>query len=209
MRLVCLSVLLTFGAQAVPRHLDPAAVPVDREPQHALRFTNGFVRILEAVLPPGYTTLEHAHMADSVFVTIAPGDPPTSGADAPKAPGERDPRLGRAVFAAGGYSHVARNQGRTEMRIMDVEILKAESGGAPAPSGRGHALELENERVRVYRVTLGPHESLTAHAHDAGRLAVVVSGGAGAGTWSWHASGAPVTIAAGDRPLELVEIEPR
>jgi hypothetical protein len=55
-----------------------AAVPVDQEPQHKVVFKNEFVRVLDATLPPGYVTLNHAHNVDNVSVamsTTADGQP--------------------------------------------------------------------------------------------------------------------------------------
>ena len=67
---VLLSSLALTGQQ---NRIDPNAVPVEKEPQHHLVFTNDFVRVIDARFPPGYKSLSHAHAKDNVAITIATG----------------------------------------------------------------------------------------------------------------------------------------
>jgi quercetin dioxygenase-like cupin family protein len=189
----------TAAQQAAPT-FDPTAIPVDREPQHRLVFSNEYVRVVDARLPPGYVSLKHTHAADNVTVTIAPGgNDPQSLA-----------RIGRAGFAKGGYSHAVTNAGDSEQRFINVEIL---TSGAAATDDRplaAHTLELENAKVRVYRVVLSAGQSMAGHSHGHGWLAVTVKGGAGAGAYRWHAAGSAEALTnSGTAPLEIVEIEPK
>jgi len=68
--------------------IDPNAVPVEKEPQHHLVFTNDFVRVVDARFPPGYKSLSHAHAQDNVAVTISTGRDDAASAA----------RIGRAGF---------------------------------------------------------------------------------------------------------------
>jgi len=175
-------------------------VPVDQEPQHKVAFKNDYVRVIDATLPPGYVTLNHTHATDNVSVTISNG----RDGDA----GQRG--IGRAGFSKGGYSHTVTNSTPGIMRYIVVEVLKADRPG-PAIQLAKHTVETENDRVRIYRVKLAPGESLQSHSHGSGWVEVTVGGGAGAGASVWHAAGdaSPFVVGANDKPLEIVEVEPK
>jgi len=200
-----------------------APVPVGEEPQHHVVFQNEYVRVIEAVFPPGYVTLFHTHSADNVAVTISggkirselPGEQPT----------ESEPVAGRVSFAKASYTHRITNIGATTVRFIDAEIIAtppraAESSAGDEPQGR--KLESENDRVRIYRVTLAPGRSTGSRAHAMGWLEVTVRGGRIArslgqeqetvevrpGDFRWHAPGtAPATTNAGQSTYEAIEIE--
>lgn len=185
---------------AAQDRIDPNAVPVEKEPQHRLVFTNDFIRVVDARLPPGYKSLSHTHALDNSAVTISPGREDAASLA----------RIGRAGFTKGGYSHVVTNAGTIELRFINVEFLKGDRpSAAPVPDGPQHKLETENERVRIYRIKLAPGESLPAHTHAAGWLEVTVAGGAGPGAYRWYAAGTSTPLRATASALEIVELEPR
>ena len=171
---------------------EPAAVPVDQEPNHKVVFKNDFVRVIDATFPPGHVTLNHSHALDNVAVTISTG---------------RGGAPGRAGFSKGGYAHRVTNSGTEVMRFIDVEILKSDRPGAAAASLQNHTLETENDRVRIYRVRLAAGESLPAHTHAAGWIEVTVTGGSGPGAYLWHGAGESSPLRGG--PVEIVELEPK
>jgi quercetin dioxygenase-like cupin family protein len=177
-----------------------ATVPVEKEPQHKVVFKNDFVRVIDATLPAGYVTLNHAHDADNISVTIANGREGEAG--------QRG--LGRASFAKGGYAHTVSNSNPGLMRYIVVEPFKSDHPGSAAAALSNHALETENDRVRIYRIKLAPGESMQSHSHAAGRVEVTVLGPAGPGNAVWIAGGEnrPLKSAAGGA-MEVVEIEPR
>jgi quercetin dioxygenase-like cupin family protein len=184
---------LALGAQA------PASVPVDEEPKHKVVFKNDFIRVLDATLPAGYVTLNHAHAVDNISVTISNG---REGDAAGRG-------IGRAGFSKGGYAHTVTNSGPGVMRYIVVEPLKADRPKAAAAVFPNHTLETENERVRIYRVKLAAGESIEAHAHAAGRLEVTVTGPSGPGASLWIAGGENHPLKAAAAALEIVEIEPK
>jgi hypothetical protein len=159
------------------------------------------VRVIDATFPAGYVTLNHRHDIDNVAVTISTGRDDAESAN----------RVGRAGFSKGGYAHSVTNSGPGVMRFIDVEILKSDRPASPAMQLPNHTLELENDRVRIYRVKLAAGESLASHTHNAGWLEVTVSGGAGPGAYLWRDASAagPLKVPAGAAPLEIVEIEPK
>jgi quercetin dioxygenase-like cupin family protein len=188
--IVLIAAALTAWAQ------EPAAVPVDQEPHHKVVLKNDFVRVIDATFPAGYVTLNHRHDLDNVAVTISTG----------REDGDAQARVGRAGFSKGGYSHRVTNSGPGIMRFIDVEVLKSDRPASAAMQLPNHTLELENDRVRIYRVKLAPGESLASHTHTAGWLEVTVSGGAGPGAYLWHGASDAGPLKA---PLEIVEIEPK
>jgi len=179
----------------------PQAVPVDQEPQHKVVLKNDFVRIIDATLPPGYVTLNHTHAVDNVSVTVANGREGEAG--------QRG--LGRAGFSKGGYSHSVTNSGAAIMRYIVIEPFKSDKPGVEAATLPHHALERENERVRIYRVKLATGESLESHTHATGRVQVSVAGPDGAGKWAWIGGGEnrPVRVSAEGPAVEFVEVEPK
>jgi hypothetical protein len=200
MKPLIVAAALLAGAAQQPPALDPAAILVHEEPQHHLVFANEFVRVIDLHMPPGFRSLKHTHLRDNVAVMIAPGrDDPESLA-----------RVGRVSFMTGGYSHVAANTNPLEAHYVDVEILTA---GAKANDTRelaAHKLELEKDRVRVYRVTLAPGQSMVGHRHGHGWLSVMVKGGGAPGSFQWHdALSVDAMKNSGTSPLEMVEIEPK
>lgn len=51
----------------------PEFVPVAREPVHVELFDNPWVRVYEACIAPGHTTLDHLHDHDTVYVIVTGG----------------------------------------------------------------------------------------------------------------------------------------
>src|SRR6187200_1973009 len=104
-----------------------SGVPVEREPRHHVVFENAAVRVIDARLPAGDTTLYHTHTADNVPVVIRGGSmtiQPLGGARQ-----SASPRTGDASFARGGYTHQIVNVGREALQFLDVEVH------APTPVG--------------------------------------------------------------------------
>jgi quercetin dioxygenase-like cupin family protein len=194
------AVMTNVVAQQAPPSFDPNAIPVDKEPQHKVVFTNEAVRIVDARFPPGYVSLKHTHAVDNVAITIAPGSDDAAAVA----------RIGRAGFSKGGYSHSVTNKGTSEQRFIDVEIL---TSGSIAPDSRQiplHTLELENDKVRIYRVVLANGQSMAGHSHGHGWLSVAIKGGEAPGSYRWHPLGSTEALSnPGTSPLELVELEPK
>lgn len=196
-RMISLVFLLTCGLLGASQQ--QPAVPIEEEPHHKIVFKNDYVRVIDATFPPGYVTLNHTHEVDNVAIMISPG---REGAAAERG-------IGRASFSKGGYSHSVTNPGPGIMRFIDVEILKSDHPGADPELPPGHTLELENDRVRVYRVRLDAGGSLNTHTHSSGWMEVTVSGEAGAGAFTWQNAGQDHPLRAGGAALEVVELQPR
>jgi hypothetical protein len=180
--------------------IDPSAVAVDQEPRHHVVFANDFVRIIDAMFPGLYVSQNHTHSLDHVTVVILSGRDDAQG----------QARVGFAGFAKGGYSHVVTSPESGVMRFIDVELRAPDHGEGDEDPQPGHVTVLNNARVRITRVKLEAGQSLAAHHHVDGYVAVGVRGGDGPGTWSWHPSGEPpADVEAGRQPVEIVEIQPK
>jgi quercetin dioxygenase-like cupin family protein len=215
--LLCLAVLL-------PQQAAPRSVPVGEEPRHKVVFENAYVRVIDAVVPPGDVTLYHTHTEDNVPIAISGGKMRTQVLD--KDPTESTIETGGIWWAKASYTHQITNIGQTTLRFIDAEVLASPPGtSAAAPLGDvpGMKLEIENEKVRIYRVKLAPGQSTGMHTHTRARLNVVVTAGklgsktgdgerrvadVAAGAYLWHDGVVSHSIDnAGDTPFEGVEIE--
>jgi hypothetical protein len=187
----------------------PVVVPVEREPQHHAVFSNAVVGVLDVRFPPGYVSLFHTHTNDNVSVRLETG--PTRTDTLASAGVEQTALVGRVVFnsASPPYTHRVANLGTTPIRILDIEVLaRAATPRASVPDDlTGHDVVVDNDRVRLCRVTMAEGQTQAAHAHPRGLLEVVVRG-PGAGTFAWREPGsiAPAR-AATSGVVEVVEIE--
>ena len=149
-------------------------VEISGEPRHHPKFENEFVRVWDVTVPAGDVTLWHAHRNDNVVVCF--GDVQlrieTLGRDAIESPW----KFGEVRFSKATYIHRAMNIGTTSFHNFTVELLKA-PGGTNLTKQPGREPVLENERVRVFRVSLEPGQSAPMHTHEVPGLAITLSAG--------------------------------
>jgi quercetin dioxygenase-like cupin family protein len=69
----------------------------------------------------------------------------------------------------------SRRSGAASLALLLLAL--AASGGQPTPSGTRRIPQFENDRVRVWKSIIAPHQPLTLHRHDRPRVVVVLSGG--------------------------------
>jgi len=154
-------------------------VEIKGEPRHHPKFENEFVRVWDVTVPGGDATLWHAHRNDNLVVTLAPAKLhiETLGRD----PVDAEWKFGEARFSKATYVHRAVNVGTTPFHNLTIELLKpapANSNWSPLPKeADGREPVLENERVRVFRVSLAPGESLPMHSHPLPGLAIAITAG--------------------------------
>jgi hypothetical protein len=203
------AVVAAAGIGVFARQTPPTVVPVEREPQHRPVFRNDVLAVLDVRFPPRYTSLFHRHSNDNVSVRIETAPTRT---DTPEAMGTvQTAAVGRVVFnsARPPYVHRVANLGDTTIRILDIEVLAQTPTrrAAVADDLAGHEIVVENERVRLSRITLAPGGSLAAHTHPRGWLEIAVHGRE-PGAYVWHEPGAMVpAISSAPAGVELVEID--
>jgi hypothetical protein len=182
-------VTLAFLAGALCAAVPAAAqriVPIDEEPQHRLKFQNAHVRYFDVQLPPGYEGTFHTHLHDGVFVNIEASETRAQDLGSPAAP--RPPRIvGDTYFipyTTQPKAHKVDNIGASPYRVTDTEIHASCGGFQPMQDAVGQTLVVENDRVRVTRLMLGPGERAPLHptcgmlvAVTRGRLKFLAPGG--------------------------------
>jgi len=151
-------------------------VEIKGEPRHHPKFENQFVRIWDVTVPGGDATLWHAHRNDNVVVTLAPAKLhiETLGRD----PVDAEWKYGEVRFSKATYVHRAMNVGATPFHNLTIELLKpapANSNSSALPKEADREPVLENERVRVYRYSLKPGESMATHTHPLPGLSVTIT----------------------------------
>ena len=158
------SILLAAARPAAPQKTN--GVEIKDEPHHHLRFENEFVRVWETALPEGEATLWHRHNFDNLAVTI--GDAKLRIEPLEGTPAESETKMGDVAFRSASYVHRALNIGQSAYINLLIELLKPPAG-RPKPiqskDENGRKPILENDRVRVYRLSLASGESIPMHSH--------------------------------------------
>jgi quercetin dioxygenase-like cupin family protein len=220
--IACLLVSQQLFAQS-----QETAVPVEQEPRHRTVFQNKYVRIYDCLVPPGDITLFHTHSFDNVAVTVSGGK--LRNEIPGEAPTERVPPTGNIAFAKGTnapYTHRIINIGETPLRFVVPEIqASAPSPGTPAALDAvpGHKLVLENDRVKVYRVSIDPKQvtgirsrtlpwvrisisQSTISIHEPGKTPEILE--TKPGDYRWHEGGTTDSLEnIGSTRYEAAEIE--
>lgn len=201
-----------------------SAVPVEKEPRHHVKFKNKYVSVIDASVAVGDATLFHTHALDNVPVAISGGKLKTElqGQEATFSTVE----TGAVSFARATYTHRISNVGDTPLRFIDAQILAQFGNPADAPPPlelSGSTLAIDNERVRVYKLSLEPGAVTGSHLHKLPGLIVAIVGGklafesAGrkertvkldAGDFRWYEKGVTQSIRnVGESRMELAIIE--
>jgi len=153
-------------------------VEISGEPRHHAKFENEFVRIWDVTVPAGDATLWHAHRNDNVVVILGGANLRIETVGA--APTEVEWKFGDVKFGKATYVHRAMNVGTTPFHNLTIELLKSPLGSQRLSTQTGqtsHQPVLENERVRVYRLSLAPGESTGVHTRLPSGLGVAITAG--------------------------------
>src|SRR2546421_3606278 len=173
MKFICLSsLLLAFalvpnGSWSQTNSSPQSPVEISGEAHHHPKLENEFVRIWDVTVPAGDATLWHAHRNDNVVVTLGDANLRLENATAP--PAEAQWKFGEVRFAKATYTHRAMNIGTPPFHNLTIELLKPSNfvadPSALAAAEAGRTPILENDRVRVYRLSLAPGEAQATHTH--------------------------------------------
>jgi len=162
----------TFSQSNSPQ----APVEIKSEAHHHAKFENEFVRIWDVTVPAGEATLWHIHRNDNVVITLAGANLRLENVSGP--PAESPWKFGEIRFARATYTHRAINTGATPFRNLTIELLKPAIANPPVLAREGNREPiLENDRVRAFRLTLQPGESIPVHTHPLPGLAVALTSG--------------------------------
>jgi quercetin dioxygenase-like cupin family protein len=195
--------LITFGVLPIgtlsQSNSAQSPVEISGEPRHHPKFENEFVRVLDVTVPAGDATLWHVHRNDNVVVTLGGASLRLEKVGAPTA--EVQWKLGDVNFGKATYTHRAINIGTTPFHNLTIELLSSppaskEMARLNEPNVRTPVLE--NERVRVYRLSLEPGQSTAVHTHVLPGLAIAVTAGEVEITTKGMKKADRLTIPAGD-----------
>lgn len=157
-------------------------LPVTAEPNHRIRFDNGFVRMYEVELPRGKTTAFHEHRADNFQVFFAT----TTVAGETKDGQLRSAsvKAGQVAFSStekGPYTHRVEGGGDVPFHVIAMELLskspETAAGTAPKRSEPPFAVAQENMRGRAYKVVLAPGETSPMFTRPAHTAIFAITGG--------------------------------
>ena len=216
-----------LGSQQLFAQSQQVVVPVEQEPRHWVVFQNNYVRIYDCLIPPGDITLFHTHSFDNVATTVSGGK--LRNEIPGEAPTERVAPTGNIGFAKGTktpYTHRIENIGTTPLRFVVAELhASSASPGTPAALDAvpGHKLVLENDRVKVYRISIDPKQATGIRSrtfpwlrisisqsmisiHEPGKTPKIVQ--TRPGDYRWHEGGTTDSIEnVGSTTYEATEIE--
>lgn len=142
-------------------------------------FDNKNVRIYDAEFAPGVTCLFHKHSFDNVTIVASGGTGINEIVGLTHQPFIIP--TGLAMFARGTnspYTHRIKNVGTTPLRFIAVEVLTSASPpGVPAvlDAVPGHKLVIENDRVKVYQVSVDPKQSTGVRSRTSQWMRISVS----------------------------------
>jgi len=162
---VCLGLFSSVAdvALATEHSAHESIVSIDQEPSHRLVLKSDSIRVFDVSFPSGKTSLWHSHEKDSVLFCL-------DGAEVPsEEPGKElvpRPPIPSGLIYYRGYAstpfvHRIRNASTTDFRILDIEVLSdRQVAGGLAALDKSLAVVLDNDRVRVSKVSIKPSQAV-------------------------------------------------
>jgi hypothetical protein len=158
-------------------------VPVSQEPHHRIVFEDAHLRVLDVVIPPGVTTLDHSHDYDLVTVSIGQADTRirSHGEDwGPVRPRRPLGHVSTTQYAGERGIHTIENVGPDPYHLIAVENVK-QSGWQATPaaiSTPAVMVAVESRSFRASAIHLdATHRSVT-RALPVPAVVVLVTGDA-------------------------------
>lgn len=160
--IVCLGLFSTAALAGDHSAYEPV-VPIDNEPSHHLVLNSASIRVFDVLFPAEKQSLWHMHNKDSVLLCLDGADVPSEepGVEPVKRPPIPSGLIYYREYASKPFVHRIRNAGKTDFRILDIEVLKERSAAMElAALGNGFSTVIENDRVRVSKALVKPDASL-------------------------------------------------
>jgi quercetin dioxygenase-like cupin family protein len=218
------------SAFAAPGEDAGSAVLANNEPHHHVVLQNDLVRIFRVMIPPGASTLWHEHNFDFLVLAVngtkVQVDVPVLPLPVPAVMVTKS--LTYTDYAGKHFIHRITNVDAAVNHQLCLEIISWSPGGfevADRSAAPTYKLEIENGRIRAWRVRLEPGEiarTITQKAPgvrfalSGDRIAETDSGGVvketlvHPGDFAWlPAPNTRSIVNAGSSLLELIEIELR
>lgn len=205
-----------------------AIVPVQKAPFHIPVFSNEFVTLLNVTIPAGRNAPYHSHSRDLATVLVEAAD--TRVQVLGQAPADRPARQAGVInFTAYSKSpgvHQVTNTDSKPYHIVGFEIAYPEPGrftSSSRSSAPEYKQELDNERVRGWRLILEPGQTAAEITQTAPGARIIVRGGELTETepgqsgramrlevagFMWQSANVTRALKnTGNTPLEIVEFE--
>ena len=215
---------LLCGATAVGQS---GQVTMNEEPKHQRLTYIRHMRVFEAGIAPGESTLDHTHDHDAATIALSSGTTRSRRTGEDWAAPQMWTQGGGEIttYTGAPATHRTENVGTTPYRMLVVENLRDRGWTMPAPlTAPGTTLRQESRSFAVYDIRLSAAEPRSNHVHQNPSFIFLVSGvvqvqGGGGesefrleqgGTWWFPSSGPdqPHTIAlvgTGDAHVMCVE----
>jgi hypothetical protein len=227
-RLISLSLIaLALGLALPAMAQEEVPVPMTKAPFHLPVFHNDYVTLLNVNVLPGHTTGYHIHTFDQVSVNLSAADMTNQNFGSKDVSKPQRGESGRVTFTdyvkSGMRTHKAANVGPTPFHNISVLFTGKPSGIVPAVRGGAYKQEIDNEKVRVWRLVLEPGQSAPAITQNAPGMRIYLSGseftemvpgsadrtmGPYPGDFFWQDGGVTRTIKnTGATRLEFIEFE--
>jgi hypothetical protein len=227
-RLISLSLIALALGLALPAIAqEEVPVPMVKAPFHLPVFHNDYVTLLNVNVLPGHTTGYHIHTFDQVSVNLSAADMTNQNFGSKDVSKPQRGESGRVTFTdyvkSGMRTHKAANVGPTPFHNISVLFTGKPSGIVPAVRGGAYKQEIDNEKVRVWRLVLEPGQSAPAITQNAPGMRIYLSGseftemvpgsadrtmGPYPGDFFWQDGGVTRTIKnTGATRLEFIEFE--
>jgi uncharacterized RmlC-like cupin family protein len=141
---------------------------------------NDQVRVLKVVDRPHVKTPPHEHKVNRVMIYLGPGKQEFVSAGKTTT---QEWKAGQAVWSPASPTHTAEVVSEQPLPILEIELKKPANPAAKVASAldplradpKRCRLEFENPQVRVYRVRMGPKDTLAMHEHLVNKLAVFLT----------------------------------
>jgi hypothetical protein len=227
--LALLSVPFGFTSQAFAAgSMDPLAVD---PPHYTLEIENQWTRVFREHMGPRDTMIMHQHPAPGSVIVMLTGR--HNRLTAPDGTSREFQNKAGYVMWSPASSHRSENLEPIYFEALQIEPRVPKTPVSPAPAEKMDPvvtdpkhfhLELENEYVRVIRITAGPHETITLHKHPETKAVLVyltdykanvTEAGGKPAQLSYKAkqvrfadaSGAHQEENLGDSPMEVIRVE--
>jgi hypothetical protein len=216
--------LLGCTTQAIAQE-SPPVLPVEQTPYHLPVFSNHLVTLLNVSIPSGATAGYHRHALDSVALVVAQAK--TRSQVLGEVAKERENLIGTLSYSPYGQRSLVHNVTNIDagpVRVILVELLEPEPSGTKAATrAAAYKVELDNERVRAWRLRLDPGQQAPVINQSAPGMRLVVESGQliesqpghpdramdlKTGDFFWQDAGFSRSLRnAGSTPIELIEFE--
>lgn len=149
------------------------------EPAHHLVLSTDHILVRDVLAVPETGTDWHLHDHDVVMVNLQGSDVPQQipGIEQPKHRIIETGAIYYKPYASNHFIHKITNVGKTDFRIIEIALLKEKLGVTLDQLNDGWKQVIDNDRVRVSKVSIAPNSKLETVAFKGPHLFLATSDG--------------------------------